>query len=150
MGKSRVQALHNFEKKDAILDLTDAENPAEPDWPDADFIVGNPPFLGDKKMRNELGDDYVSKLRNLYSNRIPGQSDLCCYWFEKARSQVAVHGCSSSCFAGVFAREHGHLWTTIGVSDYGPWLISTSRSLIRCSRRGCRRHRRTHFRISRS
>ena len=50
----------------------------------------------------------------------------------------------------VFAREHGHLWTTIGVSDYGPWLISTSRSLIRCSRRGCRRHQRTYFRTSRS
>ncbi len=88
-----LQALHNFEKKDAILDLTDAENPAEPDWPDADFIVGNPPFLGDKKMRNELGDDYVSKLRNLYSNRIPGQSDLCCYWFEKARSQIQSGRC---------------------------------------------------------
>jgi len=63
--------------------------------------------------------------------------------------KVAVHRCSSSCFAEVFAREHGHHWTTIGVSGYGPWLISTSRSLIRCSRRGCR-HRRTHFRTSRS
>jgi len=50
----------------------------------------------------------------------------------------------------VFAREHGHHWTTIGVSGYGPWLISTSRSLIRCSRRGCRRHQRTYFRTSRS
>ena len=63
---------------------------------------------------------------------------------------VAVHRCSSNCFAEVFAREHGHHWTTIGVSGYGPWLISTSRSLIRCSRRGCCRHRRTHFRTSRS
>ena len=45
-----LQALHNFELKDAILDLTDPENPAEPEWPDADFIVGNPPFLGGKKM----------------------------------------------------------------------------------------------------
>jgi len=63
---------------------------------------------------------------------------------------VAVHRCSSSCFAEVVAREHGHHWTTIGVSGYGPWLISTSRSLIRCSRRGCRRHQRTYFRTSRS
>ena len=50
----------------------------------------------------------------------------------------------------VHARLHKLIMTTIGVSDYGPWLISTSRSLIRGSRRGCRRHRRTHFRISRS
>ena len=40
---------------------------------------------------------------------------------------VGVHRCSSSCFAEVVAREHGHHWTTIGVSGYGPWLISTSR-----------------------
>ncbi|MGO9917047.1 MAG: hypothetical protein ACLQIB_20410, partial [Isosphaeraceae bacterium] len=46
-----------------------------------------------------------------------------------AADAVAVHRCSSSCFAEVFAREHGHHWTTIGVSGYGPWLISTSRSL---------------------
>ena len=64
--------------------------------------------------------------------------------------RVAVHRCSSSCFAEVFAREHGHHWTTTGVSGYGPWLVSTWRSLIRCSRRGCRRHRRTRFRTSRS
>src|SRR5271157_1181454 len=63
---------------------------------------------------------------------------------------VAVHRCSSSCFAEAFAREYGHQWTTIGVSGYGSWLVSTSRSLIRCSRRGCRRLRRTHFRTSRS
>ena len=44
-------------RKDAILDLTDPENPSEPDWPKADFIVGNPPFLGNSKMRSELGHD---------------------------------------------------------------------------------------------
>src|SRR5208337_2546791 len=68
----------------------------------------------------------------------------------RVRKNVAVHRCSSSCFAEAFAREYGHQWTTIGVSGYGSWLVSTSRSLIRCSRRGCRRHRRTHFRTSRS
>ena len=61
----------------------------EPEWPAADFIVGNPPFLGDKLMRRELGDEYVDKLRSLYASRIPGQSDLVCYWFEKARKQIA-------------------------------------------------------------
>jgi len=83
-----LQSLHNFESKDAILDLTDPENPIEPEWPDADFIVGNPPFLGTKKLRGELGDLYVTKLFALYANRIPNFSDLCCYWFEKARCQI--------------------------------------------------------------
>ncbi|MFZ4694436.1 MAG: DNA methyltransferase, partial [Verrucomicrobiia bacterium] len=73
----------NFRCQDAILDLSDPANPEEPEWPSVDFIVGNPPFLGDKLMRRELGDDYVEKLRTLFEDRIPGQSDLCCYWFEK-------------------------------------------------------------------
>jgi len=60
----------------------------EPDWPEADVIVGNPPFLGDKKMRAELGDEYVETLRKLYEGRIPGQSDLVCYWFGKARAMI--------------------------------------------------------------
>jgi type II restriction/modification system DNA methylase subunit YeeA len=62
---------------------------SEPTWPAAEVIVGNPPFLGDKKMRAELGDAYVEVLRKLYEDRIPGQSDLCCYWFEKARAMIA-------------------------------------------------------------
>jgi type II restriction/modification system DNA methylase subunit YeeA len=83
-----LQAMSNIEHKDAILDLTDPENPKEPEWPKVDFIVSNPPFLGDKLMRSELGAEYVGKLRTLYSNRIPGQSELCCYWFERARQSV--------------------------------------------------------------
>ena len=61
---------------------------AEPAWPAVDVIIGNPPFLGDKKMRAELGDEYVEVLRKLYGDRIPGQSDLVCYWFEKARAMI--------------------------------------------------------------
>jgi hypothetical protein len=65
----------------------------ERDWPKCDVIVGNPPFLGDKLMRGELGDGYVEELRRIYGNRIPGQSDLCCYWFEKAREQIEKDKC---------------------------------------------------------
>jgi len=79
-----LQAMSNIECKDAILDLTDPANPKEPEWPKVDYIVSNPPFLGDKVMRRELGDEYVERLRTFYSGSIPGQSDLCCYWFEKA------------------------------------------------------------------
>ena len=61
----------------------------EPEWPAAEVIVGNPPFLGDKRMRAELGDDYAEALRNLYAERVPRQSDLVCYWFEKARAMIA-------------------------------------------------------------
>lgn len=83
-----LKRMDNFHNMDAILDLSDPDNPKEPEWPEADFIVGNPPFLGDKMMRRELGDSYVNDLRALYSARIPGQSDLVCYWFERARTHL--------------------------------------------------------------
>jgi type II restriction/modification system DNA methylase subunit YeeA len=69
---------------------------------ECDVIVGNPPFLGDKFMRRELGDDYVEELRRVYHNRIPGQSDLCCYWFEKAREQIESAKCKR---AGLLATQ---------------------------------------------
>jgi type II restriction/modification system DNA methylase subunit YeeA len=73
---------------DAVLTYDEKGQPVEPQWPEADFVIGNPPFLGDKKMRAGLGDKYVDDLRWLYAGRIPGQSDLVCYWFEKARALI--------------------------------------------------------------
>jgi methylase of polypeptide subunit release factors len=88
-----LRALDNFKNMDAILDLSNPKKPREPDWPTADFIIGNPPFLGDKKMRRELGDEYVTALRRLYKGRVPGGADLVTYWFEKARRHIADAAC---------------------------------------------------------
>ncbi len=74
----------------------------EREWPKCDVVVGNPPFLGDKLMRGELGDSYVSELRRTFEERIPGQSDLCCYWFEKARAQIEKKNCRR---AGLLATQ---------------------------------------------
>ena len=52
-------------------------------WPAVDYIVGNPPFLGHFPFREQLGDKYVNAVYDLYGDRIPNSSDLCCYWFEK-------------------------------------------------------------------
>jgi type II restriction/modification system DNA methylase subunit YeeA len=92
----------NFRNMDAILDLSDPEHPREPEWPEVDFIVGNPPFLGTKKLRTELGDAYVNRLFALYRERIPNFSDLCCYWFEKARALIVADRCRR---AGLIATQ---------------------------------------------
>ena len=60
----------------------------EREWPVADVIVGNPPFLGGKMIRRELGDGYVDALFENLGKRVPPEADLCCYWFEKARQQI--------------------------------------------------------------
>lgn len=83
-----LQPLNNIECRDAVLDLSDPENPKEPEWPEATVIVGNPPFLGSQLMRGDLGDEYVDSLRELYVERVPGGADLVTYWHEKARAMV--------------------------------------------------------------
>ncbi len=91
-----LRVLENIQHRDAILEL-DAEgkpkldsegNPSEPAWPNADFIVSNPPFLGGKLLRRNLGDIYVDNLLKLYKDRVPAEADLVTYWFEKARRMV--------------------------------------------------------------
>ena len=53
-------------------------------WPEADCIVGNPPFLGGKLLRRGLGDENVEALFRVYEGRVPAEADLVCYWFAKA------------------------------------------------------------------
>jgi type II restriction/modification system DNA methylase subunit YeeA len=55
-----------------------------PQWPEADVIVGNPPFLSGKRLRAELKDAHVNDLFAVYRDRVPREADLVCYWFEKA------------------------------------------------------------------
>ncbi|MEY4980456.1 MAG: hypothetical protein RLZZ352_2726 [Pseudomonadota bacterium] len=63
-------------------------NPRPAQWPEAEFIVGNPPFIGKLKMREALGDGYVVSLRDTYVD-VPDSADFVMYWWHKAASLVA-------------------------------------------------------------
>ena len=80
-----LKPLETVECRDAIL----AEDGTEPDWPEADVIIGNPPFLGGKLLLGVLGQDYTNRLRAVYERAVPGFADLVCYWFHKAGGLVA-------------------------------------------------------------
>jgi hypothetical protein len=58
-------------------------NPRKAEWPEAEFIVGNPPFLGNKRMRPVFGDAYVDMLRSLYTD-VPSTVDYVMYWWSGA------------------------------------------------------------------
>ena len=75
-----LDPLETIECRDAIL----TSDGAEPAWPEADVIIGNPPFLGGKRLITNLGQKYVSTLFHLYEGRVPREADLVCYWFVKA------------------------------------------------------------------
>jgi hypothetical protein len=85
-----LRALDSIATMDALLDLADLTHPGEAEWPAAEFIVGNPPFLGAKLLRRGLGDAYVDALYRIFGDRLPGMSDFCAYWHEKARAAIAA------------------------------------------------------------
>ena len=62
-------------------------NPRPAEWPAADFIVGNPPFIGTARMRDALGDGYAETLRALYPD-VPESADFVMYWWHKAACLV--------------------------------------------------------------
>ena len=65
-------------------------NPRQAAWPQADFIVGNPPFIGASTMRAALGDGYVQALRSAWKE-VPESADFVMYWWSRAAALVA-HG----------------------------------------------------------
>ncbi len=58
-------------------------NPRKAAWPEADFVVGNPPFIGNKRMRIALGDGYVEALRGAWPE-MPESADFVMYWWHHA------------------------------------------------------------------
>jgi hypothetical protein len=97
-----LKPLQNIRRMDAVLAHDEAGQLVEPPWPEADVIIGNPPFLGGKFLRRELGDTYVDQLFTLYRGRVPHEADLVCYWFERTRDQLA-RGCADR--AGLLATQ---------------------------------------------
>ncbi len=58
-------------------------NPRKAEWPKADYVVGNPPFIGDKTLKEALGRGYVDALRTTYGD-ISESTDYVLYWWDHA------------------------------------------------------------------
>jgi hypothetical protein len=80
-----LRPLDNIECRDAVLN----DDGSEATWPTAEVIVGNPPFLGDRKIIGTLGEDSARRLRAAYKGRVPAGADLVTYWFAKAGDALA-------------------------------------------------------------
>lgn len=65
-------------------------NPRKAEWPKADFVIGNPPFLGSKRMRDILGDGYVDALQSTWPE-VPEATDMVMRWWHRA-AQLAREG----------------------------------------------------------
>ncbi|MCL2876931.1 MAG: class I SAM-dependent DNA methyltransferase [Betaproteobacteria bacterium] len=77
-----IRRFDNIQCRDAVMDgVTVAE------WPAADFIVGNPPFVGGALKRKTFGDGYFDALTKTYA-KLPESCDFVMYWWHKAAEQV--------------------------------------------------------------
>ena len=81
-----LDPLDTIECRDAIIE----PEGSEPDWPQADVVIGNPPFLGGKLLIGGLSEEYVTRTLDAWKGRVPPEADLVCYWFVKAGEQVAA------------------------------------------------------------
>ena len=111
-------------------------------WPKADFIVGNPPFIGNKRMRERLGGGYVDALFSTW--KIPQSVDLVMYWWEIAARAVQAGEAkrfgfiTTNSLTQTFNRQvvakhlagKQNFSITFAISDH-PWIDETGSAAVR-------------------
>lgn len=115
-------------------------NPQTVDWPEAAFVVGNPPFIGNKRMRDLLGDGYVEALRAAHAD-VPDSADLVMYWWDQAARLLAAGKIqrfgfiTTNSLTQVFNRRvleahQGKLSLAFAIPDH-PWVDSADGAAVR-------------------
>ena len=97
-----LEELRTIEVRDAVLrhdgervkpdrSGTELVHPRRPDWPEADYIVGNPPFIGGKDLRGRLGDAYATALWKAHP-KMGRSADFVMYWWDHAADLLTCKG----------------------------------------------------------
>ncbi len=85
-SKFAALPLDNLDENIVCADaLLDGDRPRE--WPEADVIIGNPPYQSKNKMQQEFGASYLNQLRAAYPE-VPGRANFCVYWYYKAHQHL--------------------------------------------------------------
>lgn len=124
-----LKSLNNIENRDALFNADWSLSR----WPKADVIIGNPPFIGDKKMIRELGEKYVTKVRSDYKSILPRAGDFVCFWFAKGW-QLVKEGHAQRCgFVSTNSIRSGSSNSILSaITDHGrifnawsdePWVV---------------------------
>lgn len=123
-------------------------NPRQAQWPVADFIVGNPPFIGASPMRLALGDGYVDALRGAWP-AVPESADFVMYWWQRAAETVRAGQAqrfgfiSTNSVRQTFNRrvvqsalEGGELALVFALPDH-PWVDGADGAAVRIAMTVC-------------
>jgi hypothetical protein len=117
-------------------------NPRPAVWPEAEYVIGNPPFIGNKRMRLALGDGYVETLRSL--SDVPSTADFVMYWWHQAAKLVAKKAVQrfgfittnsitqtfNRCVLDEFLTPDSPLSLTYAIPDH-PWVDSSDGAAVR-------------------
>ncbi len=118
-------------------------HPERASWPKADFIIGNPPYIGNKRMRSALGDGYVEAIRSTWPD-VPDTVDLVMYWWHHAAKLVIEGTCrrfgliTTNSITQTFNRKTVEQWLKDGIflafaiPDH-PWVDSEEGAAVRVS-----------------
>lgn len=111
------------------------------EWPAAEVIIGNPPFLGSGQMRSAMGDGYVNAVRSTWKE-VPESADFVMYWWHLA-AQLVTSGkakrfgfITTNSIKQTFNRRivESHLASGLSLSwaipDH-PWVDSTNGAAVR-------------------
>ena len=125
----------------AVIPLETFSNPRPATWPQADFIVGNPPFLGTARMREDLGVGYTETLRAAYPT-MPESADFVMFWWHKAALETLAGRARRFGFITtnsirqtfnrrvVQAAMDQGLYLTFAIPDH-PWIDATECAAVR-------------------
>ena len=125
----------------AVIPLRTYVKPKPAQWPPADYIVGNPPFLGASRMREELGDGYTETLRAAYP-AMPESADFVMFWWHKAALETLAGRTRRFGFITtnsirqtfnrriVQAAMDDGLYLTFAIPDH-PWIDATECAAVR-------------------
>jgi hypothetical protein len=94
LGKMQMELGLQFDSALPLDNLDDnirCEDALTATWPEADAIIGNPPYQSKNKMQAEYGRAYLNKIRKLYPD-VPGRADYCVYWFRRAHDHLPPNG----------------------------------------------------------
>ncbi len=126
-------------------------NPKRTTWPKADFIVGNPPFLGTSRMRDGLGDGYTEALRLAFKKHKPDSWDFVMFWWHHAAELVQAGKAqqfgfiTTNSISMIFNRRCVEAFTTkakeplslvFSIPDH-PWIDSLDGAVVRIAMTVC-------------
>lgn len=104
-----LRPLDAIECTDALVAYKrSAELWKEAKWPNANVIIGNPPFLGANKFKRYLGDNETKILREVYEGRVPQTVDLVAYWFFKTANMLSAQKCERAGLVATSAVRTGN------------------------------------------